>query len=590
MMFESKTQFTTFQIDKEIFAIEIYKIQEIIRYPEITKVPVSIPYLKGLANLRGNILPIIDTRIRLGLPDLEVTEKTRVLVLNLDESLIGLIVDEVKGVLNIENVNIEVPSEILSSEIDVHYIRNVIYSTQKEEIILELNIEAVCDIQTSNQASTNQKNIDRFQEEKSSKALQVPEKQLVSFFVAQEEYAFVIKVVREVLRVSKITEVPEAPEFVLGVITLRGELLVVIDIRKLFHIPSLIESKIYELEKIKQGYEKWFLHLKANWQEINLDVNSVDSVPITSWIENFRTSSEALANILQKLRFLHQDIKLHIQEIYKSKKDLLDIEKEFNQLFSFLEECKNLIYKEISEDQRILVIEVQSKTIGILVDRMNQVIRVPENLIELASKIQSYIQGIVKLEKGKRLILLLDELKLFSENFRDYTNVVESKQQEKLGEENLSQEEVQLVIFKLGKEEFGIFIEDVREINRLGEIAKVPNTPEFVEGIMNLRGNVIPVIDFRKRFGMESVVRGESTRLVIVEIEDKIVGFIVDFVLEVVRIPKNFIENTPPILQSKVETKFISGIGNLHNQNRFIIILDINKILTEEEKGQLNQT
>ncbi len=584
-MVEVQTQITIFQIEKEIFAIEISKIQEIIRYPEITKVPVSIPYLKGLANLRGNILPIIDTRIRLGLSPLEVTERTRVLVLNLSDSLVGLVVDEVKGVLDIENTNIGSPPLILSSGIDTSYIKNVIHTDKSEVMILELNVETVCEIKETSETSRNQKIIDKLQVEDKSKTLQISEKQLATFFVAQEEYAFVIEVVREILRVSKITEVPETPEFVLGVITLRNELLVVIDIRKLFHIPSLAESKIYELEKLKQDYEKWFLHLKANWQEVNFHVSSIDTVSLVSRIESFRSSSEALADIFQKLRFLHQSI----LELCKSKKDLLYIEKEFNQFFSLLEECKQLISKEIAEDQRILVTEIRSKRIGILVDRMHQVIHVPENIIESASKIHTYIQGIIKLEKGKRLILLLDELQLFSENLIGYTSVVESKQQEKLGEENLTQEEVQLVIFKLGREEFGFFIDDVREITRVGEIAKVPNTPSFVEGIMNLRGQVIPIIDFRKRFEMESVVRGESSRLVIVEMEDKIVGFIVDSVSEVIRIPKDFIEDTPQILQSKVETKFIAGIGNLRNQNRFIIILDVNKILTEEEKELLAQ-
>src|SRR5512140_873748 len=96
---------------------------------------------------------------------------------------------------------------------------------------------------------------------------------------------------------------------------------------------------------------------------------------------------------------------------------------------------------------------------------------------------------------------------------------------------------LQLVSFSIGEEEFGVDILKVQEINRMVEVTRVPNAPEYVDGVINLRGKVIPIIDLRRRFGMERKGKDKNTRIIVVELSGKILGFVVDAVSEVLRIP-----------------------------------------------------
>lgn len=139
---------------------------------------------------------------------------------------------------------------------------------------------------------------------------------------------------------------------------------------------------------------------------------------------------------------------------------------------------------------------------------------------------------------------------------------------------------LQLVSFKLGDEEFGIDILKVQEIIRLINITKVPNSPEFVEGVINLRGRVIPIIDLRIKLGMEKKESSNLTRIIVVEINHTTIGFIVDEVSEVLRISTSITE-APPAIVSSVNSDFITSVGKL--ENRLIILLNLEKILTNNE-------
>ena len=138
-----------------------------------------------------------------------------------------------------------------------------------------------------------------------------------------------------------------------------------------------------------------------------------------------------------------------------------------------------------------------------------------------------------------------------------------------------SQELLQLVSFNLGSEEFGIDILKVQEIIRLINITKVPNSPEFIEGVINLRGRVIPVIALRIKLGMEKIEYSNSTRIIVVEINNNTVGFVVDGVSEVLRIPANITE-APPSMVAGVDSEYITAVGKL--EDRLLILLDLEKI------------
>lgn len=146
-------------------------------------------------------------------------------------------------------------------------------------------------------------------------------------------------------------------------------------------------------------------------------------------------------------------------------------------------------------------------------------------------------------------------------------------------------QELQLVIFRLAKEEYGLPITKVQEINRLVPITKLPQTPVFMEGIINLRGRIIPVVDLRKRFQLEVSDYNDDSRIIIVEVNGQTVGVIVDAVAEVVRLAAASVEPPPPSFI--LDAKYIQGVGKL--DGRLLILLEIDQILTSQETIVLKQ-
>jgi len=146
-------------------------------------------------------------------------------------------------------------------------------------------------------------------------------------------------------------------------------------------------------------------------------------------------------------------------------------------------------------------------------------------------------------------------------------------------------EELQLVIFRLAKEEYGLPITKVQEINRLVPITKLPQTPSFMEGIINLRGRIIPVIDLRKRFSLPADEQSEDNRIIIVEVNGQTVGIIVDAVTEVVRLAGASVEPPPPAFI--LDAQYIHGVGKL--DERLLILLDIVKLRPSQEELILKQ-
>ena len=148
--------------------------------------------------------------------------------------------------------------------------------------------------------------------------------------------------------------------------------------------------------------------------------------------------------------------------------------------------------------------------------------------------------------------------------------------------------EQQLVVFGIGKEEFGIDISRVREIVRLQNITAIPQSPDFVEGVMNLRGQIVPIADLRRRFGsaIESAADESRRRIIVVNQGEQDIGVLVDGVSEILRIPDESIDPTPPIVAGETScaaSDFIRGVAKV--ENRLIIILDLDRMFTFEERA-----
>jgi purine-binding chemotaxis protein CheW len=148
--------------------------------------------------------------------------------------------------------------------------------------------------------------------------------------------------------------------------------------------------------------------------------------------------------------------------------------------------------------------------------------------------------------------------------------------------------EYQLVAFTIGDQEFGMDINQVREIIRLVQITHLPQAPEFIEGAINLRGKVFAVVDLAKKLGLKSRERGKTTRIIIVEVGETNVGMIVDSVSEVLRLSSDCMEDVPDLVDTDVPEHYIRGIVKL--KDRLLVFLDLNTVITPEEFSRFDRS
>ena len=146
--------------------------------------------------------------------------------------------------------------------------------------------------------------------------------------------------------------------------------------------------------------------------------------------------------------------------------------------------------------------------------------------------------------------------------------------------------DVQIVGLRIGQETYGVPISLVREIVRVPEITAVPNAQQYVEGVINLRGKVISVVDLRKRFGETNLEAGKKNRIVVVELQSRTVGLIVHSASEVLKIPPSDIE-PPGSVFLNAENDYVTGVGKLNN--RLVILIDLNKLLSKSELRHLDE-
>lgn len=482
-------QLVSFHLGNEEFGADIMTVREIVRVPDITLTPNAPHYIEGICNLRGNVLPIMDGRSRFSMPREERSENNRVLVIDLNGETTGIIVDRVSEVLTIQTADIEPPPAVISG-IDSDYLEGVVKLEQGQRLILELDLSRVLNLQDLS-AVAGRLTLEPSTATAESVKANLDEKQLVSFSVGDEEYGIDIMQVKEIIRVPDIVHVPNAPFGVEGVVSIRNNLLPILNLRRNFGMPEA----------------------------------------------------------------------------------------------------------DVTDATRILVVDMGGVSVGIKVDRVSEVMRIPSHVIDetpamMVSDGGEQIKGVAKLDNGKRLILILDPERILSRQELQGVSGIKGlrKEEEQVLAKQLIDEE-QLVTFRLGAEEFAMRITAVQEINRMTEITKVPRAPHFLEGIVNLRGNVIPVIDLRKRFAMAETERTDSTRIIIVDLSGTRTGMIVDSVSEVLRLERNAIEPPPLLVGGDVDAAYIEGVGKLNNGQRMVMILDLQEIvamrLAETEQDDL---
>lgn len=486
-------QFVTFLSGDEIFAADMAPVKEIIRVPQVVRVPLAPAALEGLANLRGKVLPIISLRRLFGFSELEHDDSTRALVIDVGQPL-GFVVDRVSSVMGVDAGHIEDVGSI-STTVNAEVLSGLIKDAGGHAMIMVLDFAKLIErefshiaaiTQNTAVASATQAEIQNEEEDSSD------ELQLVSFNVEGQEYAIAIEDVQEIVQVPEaVIHVPHSESHVLGVMMLRNRLLPLVRLRRIFGLPD----------------------------------------------------------------------------------------------------------SDLDEKSRIVVLTLNGASVGVVVDAVSEVLRVSKSGVDPLPALLARegnlaeVTAICRLDNGKRLVSIMTARNLLDHSaIREALNIVseselEANTEAKEVDDNLDDDE-QVVVFRLDKEEFGAPIASVQEIVRVPEeLVRVPQAPSFVEGVINLRGTVLPVIDLRLRLGLEQVERTDRQRIMVFLISDVRTGFIVDQVAEVLKIPKAAIEAAPQL--SSEQSLLLSRMANLEKQKRMVQLLDPPHLVGKQELAAL---
>ncbi|HKQ25680.1 MAG TPA: chemotaxis protein CheW [Burkholderiales bacterium] len=244
---------------------------------------------------------------------------------------------------------------------------------------------------------------------------------------------------------------------------------------------------------------------------------------------------------------------------------------------------------------KVVVMKVAGAQVGLMVDRARAIVAAEPGLVDpippvLASRTggEARIRAIYRGESGRRLISILAPEQLFREDVMQRLNAGRDKQASQTPQAAATQrKELHFLVFRLGDDEFGLPIETVDEVAQVPEqITRLPKTPKFLEGVINLRGDVLPVIDQRRRFDMPGLDRLQGRRLIVVRTEHHRAGLIVDSVSDVLRTPADSVEPAPDLTE---ETgRLVRGVINLEESNRIVLVLDPTELLTKAEQGLLD--
>lgn len=474
-------QFVTFLAGDEVFAVDMSPVQEIIRVPDVVRVPLAPPALDGLSNLRGKVLPIISLRRIFGFDERDHDDATRALVIDIGQPL-GFVVDRVASVVGVECSRIE-GVESIRSTVNTELLSGIIKDVGGHAMIMVLDFarliaqefSEIAALASSAGVGISAAAADETQEDENSDELQ-----LVSFDVAGQEYAIAIEDVQEIVQVpEQIIHVPHAEEHVLGIMTLRSRLLPLVSLRRMFALPA----------------------------------------------------------------------------------------------------------QAADEHSRIVVVALGASSVGVVMDNVNEVLRVAKSEVDAMPGLLvregelTDISEICRLDGGKRLVSIISAANLFRHS--SVKEAVKSVDNLRTDEQAVADVDIdedtdddeQVVVFRLDKEEFGVPIDSVQEIVRVPEqLTHVPKAPSFVEGVINLRGAVLPVIDLRRRLGLPTVERSDRQRVMVFLISGVRTGFIVDSVAEVLKIHKAAIEPAPCL--SAEQAKLLARMANLEKQKRMVQLID----------------
>jgi purine-binding chemotaxis protein CheW len=249
----------------------------------------------------------------------------------------------------------------------------------------------------------------------------------------------------------------------------------------------------------------------------------------------------------------------------------------------------------VNEREKVVVVKLGDTRVGLVADRARAIVAADVERVEpippaLAARAggESRIRSIYRGEAGRRLIAILSPEALFREDVMQRLAASQKIQQaQHAGADAVTGKELIVLVFRLGNDEFGLPIDTVVEVAQVPEkITRVPKTPKFLEGVINLRGDVLPVVDQRRRFDMPTLDNTEGRRLIVVRTDRHRAGLIVDSVSDVLRTRAESVEPPPDLTDAT--SRLVRGVINLESSNRIVLLLDPAELLTRAEQGLLD--
>jgi len=489
-------------------------------------------------------------------------------------------------------------------------------------------------------------------------------RQFVTFIAGNEVFAVDMAPVQEIIRVPDCVRVPLAPVALDGLSNLRGKVLPIISLRRIFgfseqehddatralvidfgqplgfvvdRVASVVgvePSKIEGVETIRSTVNTELLSgiikdvgghamimvldfAKLIAQEFAEIAAVARSAAMSGGMSATSESDEdVISDELQLVSFdvAGQEYAITIEDVQEivqvpeqiihvphSESHVLGVMTLRNRLLPLvsLRRMFALPNQEANEHSRIVVVSLGAASVGIVMDNVNEVLRVSKSVVDAMPGLLvregelADISEICRLDGGKRLVSIISASNLFNhssvkealksvDNLRDGERADESVEVD----DDVADDDEQVVVFRLDKEEFGVPIDSVQEIVRVPEeLTHVPKAPTFVEGVINLRGAVLPVIDLRRRLGLVDVARSDRQRVMVFLIDGVRTGFIVDSVAEVLKIHKNAIEPAPKL--SADQAKLLARMANLEKQKRMVQLIDPSHLVERRDLDDL---
>jgi chemotaxis signal transduction protein len=353
-------------------------------------------------------------------------------------------------------------------------------------------------------------------------------------------------------------------------------------------------------ESLRHRVERWASELQT-WAHAGANGAAPLAVAeeVRTWVGASKTSSGALMAKVGAIRAANEKtvraVRASAELVGRAEESAADCASSAREVARLFGQYEASVAQHIADDQRLIVVDSGGAQVALLVDRVREVVSVPSHLIERATGsaaggMRDNISGIAKLDGGKRLVLRLDAQGLLREEELDaHLRKGEASSgastsdhpQAGTGSQRVSaehQDERLFVTFRLGDGDYGIPVEHVQEIDRTSKLTVIPWSASYVDGLINLRGEVIPVVNARKRFGLPGKANDEQTRVIIVDVGGgRKAGLLVDSVREVIRQPRADI--APPVTTAdSIDQQYVQGIGKVRGGSRMILFLDVARV------------